>query len=418
MTPVPLRYQCGRYDVLPARIGAMLLLKRQYPILLALLGTSLISGCEKDFEIQPRLITSPKQLVAVGGSTSASAYTRLVAWDYFKGFGSSSQTDSACYTDDTKATCSRRLDWFGASNNGCSESVAHLKLLDKCTWTIWDGFSFWDQSFNVAYKPSAVTVKDGILKLQPRVRPESEGPFQCGPPATGLKRMSSLPRSEMNSLITVGKVGLKSTKTRDPLSDDWYDINCRIVVGGIDSKDRGNGKTQGRNIRNGRMQIIARWTNINGIWPALWTWRGDVGKGFPYTDTGHATGSDYYGEIDIMESVPEGTSNTRIFQTYHVWEKEHYSSGARHVTLDFTQWNTYGVERTDSELYFIVNGAYVARIVDGGTDSRNHPTMRIDNIAEYLIMSMGPTTEAGLESWAALNSAAFEVKSVEFYEKP
>ncbi len=52
------------------------------------------------------------------------------------------------------------------------------------------------------------------------------------------------------------------------------------------------------------------------------------------------------------------------------------------------------------------------------TDSRGAPTLRVDNIAEYLILSLGLTKDAGMQAFTALNSATFEIDKVSFFVKP
>lgn len=396
-----------------------------------------ISSCEKDFAIETTFLDNPQGMLA-SGSTADSVYTKVLWMDDFNGFGTSSQTDESCYSDDAKATCSRRLDWFHQSPT-CSESVAHLKKLDKCTWTIWDGYSWGGGSKKVAYKPSGIKVvekfqddeRTGILVLQPRIRPDSEGPFQCGPPEKVLSNLRNRVPYTLRELEPIGGFPTKSETFREPLSDgdpfsdNWYDINCKIIVGAIDSKARQNDHTPGMNIKDGRLEVVARWPDIPGVGNALWMWRGNEGTGNPYIDRGHEdddeSEQDYVGEIDIMESKPKGTGlkNRSIFQTYHVWtSSDHASSGGKSTKFDFTKWHTYGVERTGNQLSFIVDGTYTRTITEKSTDSKNLRTMRIDNIPEFLMIGMGPLDEAATNNWPSLNSNYFLVDKVTFFVKP
>lgn len=345
-------------------------------------GLVSLTGCKK-FELED--MKDPSQFVSIG-AVSDSSYKNLVWQDEFDGT-SFDGDPRECFDDDSKATCVRRLDWDAQAP--CTQSISHLKQLNKCRWAIWDGFSFWEKSFNVAYKPSQIKVEGGKLKLRYKVRPGTDGPFLCGP------------------------------SNRDPNSVDYYDDNCKVLTGGIYSRDFSNGKTQGRSFTNGRIEVRARVDLSTGAWPAIWMWEGTVGSGTPYPYNS-SMGRDYIGEIDILEIVAKRDRETTsdALQTYHVWHfdtDEHYQMGAS-TPIDATQWNVYGVERTGDELKYYINGAYIKSIHEGDLDSKNNPTMRVDDTARFMILSLGIAKDAAMAANPNLENALFEVDWVRSYQ--
>jgi len=340
-----------------------------------------ISGCKK-FELDD--IKDPSQLLSIG-NVNDTPYRTLVWQEEFDGTSYDGDPIS-CFDDDSNATCVKRLDWD--SEGPCTESVSHLKKLNKCRWAIWDGFSFWEKSNNVAVKPSQVRVEGGSLKIKYKVRPDSEGPFNCGP------------------------------SDRDPNGIDYYNDNCKVLTGGIYSRDFQNGKTQGRSFTNGRIEVRARARLEIGAWPAIWMWEGPVGTGTPYPYSSSMS-PDYVGEIDILEIVAKSSGETLsdALQTYHVWyfdQDLHYQSGAS-VPVDARQWNVYGVERTGDELKYYINGAYIKSIKEGDLDTRNNPTMRVDDTARFMILSLGIAKDAAVAANPNLNNVEFEVDWVKSY---
>lgn len=357
-----------------------------------------LSACEK-----PDLIGSPEKMLCPGGSVSANTAFKspIPAWqDDFRGMSDANETDPPECFSDAMATCSQRVDWF--MEGPCTHSISHLGALNKCRWTVWDGGSTY-----LATNPNQVSIDPyadtstgdsecenghktcrGSVKIKVQVRPDSEAPFKCG------------------------------ASERDRLAGDYYDTNCKVLVGGIDSRHRPDTKVRnpnqnGRTFTNGRMEIRARMNIKDGLWPALWTWRTDIKKG------------DTIGEIDILEVMAKsGNTTVNAQQTYHTWSTlppdTHLDSGGKYTRVESEKFTTYGVERSGKKIKFFVNDCYTRTLTEGedtALDKNGNPMTLDGAIGEFLIISMGITEPKRIAPTQLLNNGELEVDWVKFYDK-
>lgn len=348
-----------------------------------------LSGCEKvEIDLQP--ILNPSQMLCINGRNfdgygtvpnkpSDSPKQTVVFRDEFNGRNndagdSTGMNNPDCYS--RRPICSERLDWF--AQGPCStEDFSNLADLNKCKWTVWDGYSFWENSRKLAYHPSSINVSGGNLNLRFQVRPGEH--TDCGP-GTG--------------------------------HGDGYGRDCKVYGGGIDSKYR-DGTTKGFNFRESRVEIRAAVPGTNYIWPALWTWTGDAGVGYPHTqnDTG------WTGEYDILELIPE-PGKFEALQTYHTWNHHvsHHSTGAKNTAIRPDEFHRYGIERSNNAFLFYIDDCYTRLVRDGDPDTSNTPNaIKVDNTPEYLIMSMGYDIRA-VGNLDSLNGTTFKVDYVRVYE--
>ena len=316
-------------------------------------------------------------------------YNNLTFSDEFNGKAGSSDP-AECYDDDRLAMCKYRLD--SGEFGPCTQDVSHLKNLNKCRWTIWDGFSFWENSSKLAFKPSQIRVENGQFKINIKTRPSSEGPFQCG----------------------------ATQKNHDAI--DYYDTNCPLLTGGIDSEFRKGTRTRGINIKEGRIEMSARFDRNAGTWPALWmwpaSWKGNEGDPYVYQPT---AGRNYAPETDILEASPDGSSVGAISQTYHTWGGTNgsfnLSPPLKDTLVYIEKWHTFGVERHAHEVRYYVDNCYTKIVKDGDYDKQWAKTVMVDPYASFVIMSMDIQSKAANETWSTLDHAEFDIDWVRMYER-
>jgi len=280
--------------------------------------------------------------------------------DEFDGPGTTyPSADPTCYSDDTMARCSNRLDWFGdASNAHCSSyDLTHLRGLNKCAWTLWSGYSFWDNSGKQAYSPNSVQLRQdsqagsGVLSLQINVNNNATGGCSNGGSLTG----------------------------------------CSILAGGVDSAPR-DGMVTGTQVQQGRVAMRAKLPSQQMGYPALWMWQTQGGA------DGHI------GEIDLWESPRNFmTEYTRGYAHFHDWFTG-YTGGARSIGYDilvnYGEYHEFGVERTADSLKFYVDDCYTGLVKNGDMSTgKNAGTLEINSLPEFLIMGLSATG-------AALDSAS------------
>ena len=111
-----------------------------------------------------------------------------------------------------------------------------------------------------------------------------------------------------------------------------------FITGGVCSKGL-------RSVKNGRIEVRARYDCGEGFWPAIWLMP-DINIRHPYG-----------GEIDIMEHL---NYDDIAFQTVHTPHTlfKHEPSIQNYVMgpIDKAQFNTYAVEVNNSEIIFYING--------------------------------------------------------------
>ena len=311
---------------------------------------------------------------------AGSPYTTLAWSEEFE--GPQPGEDPACFT--RTPLCVVRLDWPGHATNCVSPTnFAGLADLDKCTWKLWDGYSFWGDWPNggkLAYTPEQVSVSDGALHLSLRRRLPAEGGL-CGP-----------------------------VSGADPLSNGYYGTDCAWVSGGIDSSG-GNG-IPGRNLKNGRLEIRARLPDGRGLYPALWTWASPAGGGSPYVNPDPVL---WAGEYDLLESTTDESGRIDAFQTYHDWgfdPTSHAMKPSGSIFLEPGVWYTFAVERYDDRVVFSVDDCLTHEVEAGERD------LRFNDLAQYVILNLAvenPVIDAGGVN--ALDGSTLDVDWVRVYEK-
>ena len=163
-------------------------------------------------------------------------------------------------------------------------------------------------------------------------------------------------------------------------------IDGEYKAGGIET----NGKFD---FTFGKVEVRARIkSHPDGAFPAIWM----MPKKFIYNNWPNC------GEIDIMEHIKQ---DPFIYQTLHTHYT--YTLGIKNpptsttVTIDYADWNTYGIEWTEDKITFFVN--------DVATFS--YPNLYLENEAEmqqwpftkdssfYIILNMGLGGDRS-DSWA------------------
>lgn len=119
---------------------------------------------------------------------------------------------------------------------------------------------------------------------------------------------------------------------------EGYQDSLKFLTGGLESRGK-------RYIRNGRIDVRARYDCAQGFWPAIWMMP-ESEKPWPNA-----------GEIDIMEHL---NFDDYIYQTVHSY---HIEGGHKPKTqhdhkekVDLTQFNIYSVEVNDSVITYYING--------------------------------------------------------------
>jgi len=285
--------------------------------------------------------------------------TRFRSLVFFDGFDDAIPGDP-CYSK--APNCSTRLDWL--NNNKCNfdandEKYRGLRNLNKCTWKVWNGYNFWADK-NLRYSPDAISVDSGTLKLKMMKNPDYDpnGP-KCG-----------------------------TRSQADSGNDKFYNLNCPVTLGGIDSK-YGDTAYPGRSVLRGRIEMKARYVvkNSSGVgYMALWMWPNWAGKGVPYA----SNNSTLDAEIDIMEAdVREGKNY--MFQSYHNWNPAGGTAFiAKGRTLNLSDWHRYGVEWTADSMKFYVDDCYTFEVKNGdlSTNGQRDKVMQISDRASYMMLNL------------------------------
>ena len=313
---------------------------------------------------------------------------------------------SNCYT--MNPVCSVRLDWF-AEGPCFGNSFSQFSNLNKCKWTVWGGYSFWDDTGVTSYLPSQISVSkdssDGnVGTLNIKIASRTGSGIECGPKGAP-----------------------------DTMNNDRWKINCPLVSGGVDSKYR-NPTTKGWNFKKGRVEIRAKIAAkpssgdfYSNSWPALWTWTGDEQNGYPYSNA-NPSNPKYTNELDILEVVPKpGQSKASAYQTYHTWftNGRHYASGSRSdIKVAPGKYETYGLERYPNYILYSVGTCYTRKVADGDMEGKDVEswqqhggTVSVNSeIPVHFILGMGFDKEFMNSPYSELDGAEFKIDYLRQYE--
>lgn len=132
--------------------------------------------------------------------------------------------------------------------------------------------------------------------------------------------------------IKNGVLELWATTTPEGVND-----SRPYLTGGVQSKDL-------RSIKNGRIEVRARFDCARGFWPAIWLMP-DIEMKWPYG-----------GEIDIMEHL---NFEDIVYQTIHTahtyFHHEPKSKNHQTTPIKKEEFNTYAVEISDCAIIFYIN---------------------------------------------------------------
>lgn len=356
-------------------------------ISVSLLVSSLF-GCEKTLTLEP-MIKNPSQILCINGrkypgftvpdKPSDSLKKTLIFRDEFNGReqdpgDETNMNTPECYNQ--APACIERLDW--SVQGTCStQDFSNLRDLNKCKWSVWDGYSFWENSKKLAYSPTTLSVSGGNLNITFKVRPGEYS--DCGP-GTG--------------------------------HGDGYGRDCKVYSGGIDSNYR-SPTTKGYNFKEQRVEMRASVPATNYIWPALWTWNSENQNGFPYS----GAQGEWDGEYDILELVPE-PGKFEALQTYHTWRQNtgDSSTGAKATAIKPNEFHRYGIDRYQDAFLFYIDDCYTRLVRDGDSDTQNNPNrIKVDNSPQFMMMSMGYDKRV-LSDLNALNGSTFKIDYVRVYQ--
>ena len=341
----------------------------------------LLPACEKvDLQINPQGFANGRCLNNAGqGPEAASPYQNQVWSDEFNGMEPGE--DSSCYS--REPLCSSRLDWPG-SGTACpaGSDFSRLGELNRCKWKLWSGYSTWDlwPKGTFSYLPGQVSVHDGSLFLTSKHRNPGPG-AKCG----------AIPGA-------------------DPNSGGYYGTDCEWISGGVDSAQ--SGSFQGRNMRNGRVEVRARLPAGEGAYPALWTWASPPGTGSPYNMTGY--NPEFKGEYDLLEAVTKSAGMIQAFQTYHEWHADpnaHRQVGSGTTYLEPGIWYRFGVERFPGRTRFYIDDCYTMELRDGDR------SVHFNDYAQYIILNLALQKDAVVQGRAnGMDGKSLEVDYVRMFE--
>jgi beta-glucanase (GH16 family) len=284
------------------------------------------TGCKKDPLLKPKC----EKISTTGGFR----FNNLVLDEEFDGYNAAQaardSTDERpeCYTQ--TPYCENHIAW--SSGTECpAGDYSHMAGLNKCRWSIYNGYSFWSKINN--FTPAQVRTESGHVVFTSKVNPGvTEANLDCKDP-TG---------TEVNPAGTT----------------------CKYTSGGMNTKSRGQGTPYpGFSTKSGRVEMRARFPAVAGAYPAGWMWSGD---GHP--NHGNPT-YDWIREIDIFEAPFRGASDYPIFQTFHNWTRggsiarQYQAKDIRVPTADVT----YGVEFDGNLLRFYANDCWVGDVKNGDT---------------------------------------------------
>lgn len=330
-------------------------------LLILVLATSIFS-CKKEdlskFKFNPKSLTGA-QCSNSKPVSEVSPYRRLAFSDSFEP-GSSGDP---CYSQ--KPSCDLRLDWWmSGSCPKLIEDYSGIKDLNKCIWKVWHGYSYWATNKQLTFDGRAVEVKNGRLILK------------------------ILPNPDYDS--SKGNCGDKGP---NEFALNYYNTNCKLIGGAVDSTDYAPGNSRGVSALYGRIEMKARYvhtTPSGGAFPAFWMWPNPVGKGTPHTTT---VKPDYAGEIDILEMDNAANKNNSL-QTYHNWRdvKPGISAAVGHgFDLNASDDHVYGVEWSPTSLKWYIDDCYITEVKQGQLSTHGDigVPMQISKTPSFLMLWQG-----------------------------
>jgi hypothetical protein len=323
-------------------------------------GLTFLSSCKK-VEINPDFFKGGQcsNNVVKDPVSKSSPYRNLVFSDDF------SPGSGTCYTQ--KLSCTLRLDWWMAGDCPFDDNkpeYASLKNLNKCTWKVWNGYSYWATNKQLTFDARAVEVKDGRLILKILPNPDYD-------PAKG-------------------NCGDKGS---NEYALNYMNQNCKLIAGAVDSTDYAAGNSRGRNAKFGRIEMKARYvhtTPTGGAFPAFWMWPSTKGGGTPYSV---AENPDYAGEIDILEMDNAAQKNYAI-QTYHNWNKDTpglSASVSKKINIDAEDDHIYGVEWSPTSIKWYIDDCYTFEVKAGdlSTGGDKNRAMKISETGSFIMLWNG-----------------------------
>jgi len=311
------------------------------------------------------------------GPHGPNAPFRTVVWaDEFNGPGTEfPKVDPGCYTDDTNARCVDRLDWGSdATNAHCGRyDLTHLRSLNKCAWSLWSGYFFWDGSGKSAASPNQIQMRQD---------------------------------SDINSGVMALRMHVDSSVTGDCIEGST--AGCSFQYGGVDSQAR-DGMTTGYQVTEGRVEMRAKLPTGQNGYPALWMWQTQ------------ASSDGHIGELDLWESPRNFvTPYTLGYAHYHDWFGGSLS-GVSSIGFDTLvnvhdgKYHRFGVERTADTIKFYIDDCYTGLVKNGEMSTgRNMAPMKVDSLPEYLMMGMS-TTGAGFNDPSSVEGQEMLVDYVRIY---
>ncbi len=296
-----------------------------------------------------------------------SPFQKLVFFDDFQGLEPGE--DPKCYTQEP--VCKRRLDIHQLAPCPNNFDRGQIKDLNKCVWTLYDGFSIWEHTKQSSFHPSQIKVQEGRLILTTDVK-RNNSQFDCGP-----KRNIS------------------------PHSLNYHATNCLVVGGGVDTSGYSS-RTPGRTFREGRIEFRARLTKKTGAVSAIWTWPTLAGYGSPHV--GSPSWSGYrVNEFDLLESRSRSDQNLFGFQSIHDWgppEQKHTARSGSDFKLSSNEWHVFGLERFSNRIRLYVDHCVTLDLQSGqyGIELTDWPQfIKIFQGAEFwwddIILAQGATLE-------------------------
>ena len=174
---------------------------------------------------------------------------------------------------------------------------------------------------------------------------------------------------EKGQLVLLGKVNDHSGTETTP-----------FVTGGIWSQRK-------KSFRLARIEIRARFNNVQGFWPALWLMPDTV---MPAPE---------YAEIDIMEHVNSETVAHQTVHSHYTLHIEDADKPQQSISSAFKvdEWNTYATEIHADSICFFINGKKTMTYPRVGGKAYQFPW---PNYPFYIILSnqlggqwVGPVSE-------------------------
>jgi hypothetical protein len=333
-------------------------------IILMLFHAFILNGCiEEDFDTP---IFSQKIGDCSKNMRSTSKYQKLVLFDDFI-----PNHSDPCYHNLEKLTCRIRPDW-GKSSRECPASINKNRYrdLNKCLWTAYTGWNFWEKNWNnkqqenlSAFEDEAFDIKDGYLILKVLRNPNYNAKEDnCG----------------------------KETPSGSYFE---YGSHCPISVAGIDSKYFDE-ITPGHNMKYGRLEIKAKTVrkgNFDPLYSAFWLWPNDRGTGKPYlsnsqnfAESHQGNGYADFAEIDILEhNTPLKTG----YQSYVNWTTNGAAVTAKNYGFTMEQERIYGVEWNKDSIVWYINDCKVAEIQKNQiSETGLKLPLKINDIPSFIIL--------------------------------